>query len=210
LLLLLGPGFSHAAENLVCSANSADSADLAQTAASLSAGAIIDGQPVTMIGVADNTAIVCNRLPCEAKAGMTGVMWRQAGSQVCVSLPDKGKLNTVYGWIPASRWHGSDSRPQPLDRWVGVWQNETGKITIQQANATQLHMVGAAVWGSPDNQHLGSFELTEAPKDGVVFGDDSGCKIALRLVGDYLVAADNGYCGGMNVRFNGMYRFRHR
>jgi hypothetical protein len=207
LLLLLGPAVADAGTNPACGA---DCADIVQAVSSQSAGAVTDGQSVRLMGDADDPTINCRRLPCEAKPGLTGVLLQQADSQVYVSLPDKGKINTVEGWIPASRWRATDSSPQPLDRWVGVWQNEVGKITIQQANATQLHMTGSAIWGRPDNPHFGDFDVTEAPKDGVVLGSEGGCKIALRLLGDYLVVADNGSCGALNVRFNGMYRFRHR
>jgi hypothetical protein len=36
--------------------------------------------------------------------------------------------------------------------------------------------------------------------------EDDICKITLRLVGDFLVADDNGDCGGVNVTFDGVYR----
>ena len=35
--------------------------------------------------------------------------------------------------------------------------------------------------------------------------DESSCVVKLRRRGPYLVASDNGNCGGLNVSFNGIY-----
>ena len=43
---------------------------------------------------------------------------------------------------------------------------------------------------------------------GEFFVTDDACTVTLRLLGPYLVASDNGGCGGMNVHFTGVYR-RH-
>jgi hypothetical protein len=209
LLLLLCSGSAHADEDLVCNPNATGSATLAQAVALQSAGVITDGQPVKMSELTYGPSSSCGTF-CGAAGGVSGVMLRRVGSQVCVGLPSKGKLNTIFGWIPASRWRSNDNSPQPLERWVGVWQNQSGKITVRIANADQLHIVGAGVWVHGDNVNMGGFDVTDAPQDGVVLGEDDSCQIAMRVVGDYLVAADNGNCGGINVRFNGMYRFRHR
>jgi len=32
------------------------------------------------------------------------------------------------------------------------------------------------------------------------------CTVHAQLLGDVLIVADNSECGGMNVRFNGVYR----
>jgi hypothetical protein len=40
--------------------------------------------------------------------------------------------------------------------------------------------------------------------------EDDICKLTLRLVGDFLVADDNGECGGVNVTFDGVYRKKKR
>ncbi|WP_147293179.1 hypothetical protein [Dyella monticola] len=140
---------------------------------------------------------------------------RQVGASVCVGVPQKGKLATMFGWIPASRWHGTDSSPQPVVRWVGVWQNETAKITVQSMVDGQLDIKGHAVRDlGPDGGDVeiyGDFSITGKPKNGVVTSNDDSdpCKVSIRLLGDYLVAADNDACGGMGITFAGMYRLRH-
>ena len=37
-------------------------------------------------------------------------------------------------------------------------------------------------------------------------GDDLDCRARMRLIGPYLLVADNGQCGGLNVSFSGAYR----
>jgi hypothetical protein len=37
-------------------------------------------------------------------------------------------------------------------------------------------------------------------------GDEYDCRVRLRRLVDYLLITDNGNCGGMNVRFDGVYR----
>ncbi|MCA1633634.1 MAG: hypothetical protein LC802_07935 [Acidobacteria bacterium] len=44
------------------------------------------------------------------------------------------------------------------------------------------------------------------PAGNVLTVEEDSCRVTLRLVGDYLVASDNSECGGMNVRFDGVYR----
>ena len=44
--------------------------------------------------------------------------------------------------------------------------------------------------------------------DRARYDEDSehSCKVEFSLVGDTLIASDNGLCGGANVRFDGVYR----
>jgi len=95
----------------------------------------------------------------------------------------------------------------------GVWQHENAKITVQSQADGQLDIRGHAVrdLGLGTGEIVGDFEVTGRPLHGVLSGDgdDSGCEVAVRLLGDYLVVGDNGACGGVGVSFNGMYRLRH-
>ncbi len=49
-----------------------------------------------------------------------------------------------------------------------------------------------------------------APQGNVlrVVDEEQGCEVTLTFVGTLLVAHDNGECGGMNVRFDGVYQKR--
>jgi len=46
--------------------------------------------------------------------------------------------------------------------------------------------------------------------DGVLRsqGAPDDCRILLQRVGEFILGQDNGQCGGLNVTFNGVYRFR--
>ena len=58
--------------------------------------------------------------------------------------------------------------------------------------------------------HVGEVHAEAAPAGNVLALRDDPCALTLRLVGHYLVAADNGECGGANVRFDGVYRRKKR
>jgi hypothetical protein len=66
--------------------------------------------------------------------------------------------------------------------------------------------------------HIGNFDGKTKPRGNrLAFGDGydgsappdrndpTDCRVLLRLVGPYLVAADNQGCGGANVSFDGVY-----
>lgn len=177
------------------------------------AGSVTMGKPVLLRIAFDSPESSCVGMACYARGGVPGVEVQRKGSSVCVGVPERGKLATMFGWIPATRWQSSDSSPQPSARWVGVWQNETAKITVQSTNGGQLDIRGHAVrdLGLGTGEIFGDFETTGRPEHGIVtgVGDDSGCRVSTRLLGSYLVVADNGACGGIGVSFSGMYRLRH-
>jgi hypothetical protein len=181
--------------------------------ATWSAGAVTPGAPVLLRGAFDSPLSVCGGTPCFARGGVAGVEVRRKGSSVYVGVPEQGKLATMFGWIPATRWHQVVSSPQPARGWNGVWQNETAKVIVQSMDDGQLDIKGHAVrdLGLGTGEIFGDFEVTGKPENGIVAGggDASGCKVAVRLLGSYLVVDDNGACGGMGVSFSGMYRLRH-
>jgi hypothetical protein len=37
-------------------------------------------------------------------------------------------------------------------------------------------------------------------------GHPSGCQVSITLIGPYLVVLDNNRCGGLNVRFSGLWQ----
>lgn len=102
----------------------------------------------------------------------------------------------------------ADAHP-PLDSWAGIWANGDGRIQIQGGKG-RLVLHGNAVWhGRGDVVHTGSFEGEAVPAENHVHfvedGPDS-CTIDLTLIGGHLVANDNDHCGGMNVRFWGVWK----
>jgi hypothetical protein len=149
-------------------------------------------------------------------AGTAGVELGRSRSWVCVGVAGTRPLDVWYGWVSAERWQRDAYQETSPKAWIGVWQNEDAKIKIQSGDGTNLDIVGNALWigGAMGNAHFGDFQTSGTPQDGVIsmgVGSEPGlCQIALRVMGHFLFAADNQSCGGMNVTFNGLYRFRHR
>jgi hypothetical protein len=124
------------------------------------------------------------------------------------------------GYVEASRLKplAVDAAP-PLKAWAGLWRYGDDTIRLTAKGAT-LAVDGEAYWPSahpsvrqfPGGPNVGDLSGTAAPKrNAVTFADASdpqACSATLRLVGDVIVAADNGACGGMNVSFSGVYRRR--
>lgn len=211
-ILLMSITCAHAGEDRFCPSGDFGQGTAPTTRiATWRAGTVTTGKPSLLRVAFDSSESACGGAPCFARGGVTGVEVRQVGLSVCVGVPQKGKLATMFGWIPASRWHATDSSPQPAARWLGVWQNETAKITVQSEADGQLDINGHAIraLGMNGIEIDGDFAISGKPKNGTVTAKDNPCEVSVRLVGDYLTVADNGACGGMGVSFSGIYRLRH-
>ena len=201
----------HAEEDRFCPSGDANGAPTTSIA-NWRAGVVTQGEPVMLRVAFDGPDSSCGGAPCFAQGGATGVEVRRAGTSVCVGVPQKGKLATMFGWIPAIRWSSAGGAPQPGVLWAGVWQNEAAKITVQSIGNGQLDIKGHAIrdLGLGTGEIFGDFAIAGNPEKGIVTGSgDDACKVSVRRLGDYLVVADNGGCGGMGVSFSGMYRLRH-
>ena len=150
----------------------------------------------------------------EAKGGFTNVRFVNA----------RGRSS--WGWIETAGLRRVDPRPPAIGAWLGNWNWAEAHIEIKATRrAGRLAVHGEATWGSFDPErvkrggiNLGELEgaitvaggrITAASGD-VVLGPLSGelgdCNVRLRLLGPYLLAEDNGECGGHNVTFSGAYR----
>ena len=101
--------------------------------------------------------------------------------------------------------------------WLGHWE----KIGHDGKSRDFLDIVvrgkvvvvsGEALWFGPmpDNVHTGEIgdevlDLEEGTASFAARGEYD-CAATFRLVGKYLIADDNGHCGGVNVTFDGIYR----
>jgi hypothetical protein len=98
-----------------------------------------------------------------------------------------------------------------LGAWVGSWANGKDRIRIQVSKSSgKLDLQGEATRrGVGGVVHTGDFSGEAAPAGirlhFVEDGADS-CTVDLALIGEYLVANDNAMCGGMNVRFWGIWK----
>jgi hypothetical protein len=97
--------------------------------------------------------------------------------------------------------------------WTGEWKYATSTINFTP-NKLQgfLNVTGDSYWkGLGDNIHIGELDGKAPHKDGVVQYSDGeseyDCRATMRLATEkYLIVADNGNCGGMNVSFSGIYQ----
>lgn len=129
-----------------------------------------------------------------------------------------GKRSEFVGWLPSSQIAVGPASPAPrIADWTGRWVDNAGIGTITiEPSGEALVVAGSTTWrGGPEgeNVHLGEFGGHAQPVgDTLRISDGEGdlaCSVALRRVAEALVVTDNGQCGGMNVRFDGIYR-RHR
>ena len=151
---------------------------------------------------------------CRRKAFVVGgdevVVNRSFGDYSCAWYSPRAGRPTV-GWIKTSDlsfnnlWGDSSERT-----WLGEWKYGNNSIEFTETKlAGYLNVTGDAVWrGIGDNVHVGSLDGRYKPeKDTIEYsdGDESACRATLRLLGRYLIVADNMICGGVNVSFSGIY-----
>jgi hypothetical protein len=149
---------------------------------------------------------------CETKkyliTGDQVLVSRKYGKWVCAWYqPQKG--SETVGWLPADKLSMSEPPAQPaLANWIGLWKYDRQTLDIRRDGKTGfLKVKGYAIWeGLGANVRVGGVEAVAQPQGKELVLVEEECQVSLKLVGDYLVASDNSGCGGVNVRFNGVYR----
>lgn len=147
------------------------------------------------------------RLKSYLIAGDEVIVSRAFGDWLCAWFQPKRGGETV-GWLRAESLSVAepDSKPPPA-RWVGEWEYDIQSLKIGASGGGALRVEGQAFWrGLGDNIHTGEVAGTARPSGNELVLEDDICRVTLKLVGEYLVAHDNANCGGVNVRFDGVYR----
>ena len=133
------------------------------------------------------------------------------GAFICATLVTP-ELVEAHGWIAAARLAPVGGAGE---RWAGSWRTGSGQnIVIRPRSAGGLSITGAAVWGGADPAraaegavNTGAIAARATPHGRrLAFAEATGCAGRMWRLGPYLVVADNGRCGGMNVTFTGVYR----
>lgn len=130
----------------------------------------------------------------------------------CVWYDARGTGETV-GWIETKALEfDASSESAKVSDWIGTWSFYDNEIRVKALDGGRLHFLGEAFWrGSATNIHTGEIDY-EADMAGreAAFGEDPkdefGCRVTSRLVGRFMIVADNMNCGGANVSFSGVYR----
>jgi hypothetical protein len=121
------------------------------------------------------------------------------------------RKGSAQGWVRSAdiRLIALESNP-PLNAWIGTWIQDENHIRIQSSKVPgRLALDGEAYWyGSNHNGHVGEISGEAVPEGNKLhFVDDSDiCTVDLALIGKYMIANDNNMCGGVNVRFWGIWK----
>jgi hypothetical protein len=160
---------------------------------------------------------------CPAKPSCAGKVYVVAGDELLMSQEVNGwvcawyfsKKREYVGWIRPSEAKAEPTRTPNLADWTGDW-SASADINIERLRDGSLHVTGTALWYGLKNDageqvvHDGELDDSARPVgDRLEIGDPNeeyGCRVVFTLVNGYLLAKDNGYCGGMNVSFTDVYR----
>ena len=147
--------------------------------------------------------------PPNAPVVVTG----RAGPYACAAFVGPAPaLHVARGWLPLAGL-ARVVRGKSI-RWVGEWRAEAAQsIAIRARRRSSLSVYGIASWGADDPARVAAGQVNsgELIARGSPRGDrldlaDGDCTARMWRLGPYLVVADNGRCGGMNVSFTGVYR----
>lgn len=153
---------------------------------------------------------------CRSSAYLTPgdvvLMGRIEGTYACAAFVGS-RGETTVGWLPRAALLPSP-RTEPAD-WAGQWMGEQ-RITISPSRDGAMAVSGEATGG---RDHIGQVAGEARPQGSVLAftmgedrtlayekGDEDDCRIRLWRRGPYLLARDNGGCGGASVSFSGFYR----
>lgn len=148
-----------------------------------------------------------SKLAETVKTGNPLVVSRAEGDWTCGYLTSRKGAAQVWLRSADIRLLTFDPNP-PLTAWTGTWVQGENRIRIQNAKIPgKLSLGGEAYWhGFGDNVHDGAFAAEASPAGSHLHLEDDLCQIDLALWGKYVLASDNNMCGGMNVRFWGVWK----
>jgi hypothetical protein len=124
----------------------------------------------------------------------------------------QGKSRETVGWV-RNRELAIQASGEPASAdWAGKWKvyKDPGQIDIKRKGGAWV-VDGAAFWGSGASTNVGQLEgeLKIKGRRGHVGGamsdDADECGADLVRIGEFLIVHDNQRCGGLNVRFDGVY-----
>lgn len=155
---------------------------------------------------------------CRSKAfvlpGDLVVTGRSYKGYRCILYRDQKNVAGSAGYVPESRLQAQPAASVTQKDWLGEWRMGDDSITLR-ARGDKLSASGEAYWPSanpslkerPGGPNIGEMSGVAAPKGNQVAFIDSEdeCHVSLTLLPPFLLARDNNRCGGMNVRFSGVY-----
>lgn len=143
------------------------------------------------------------------EAGTPLAVSKSFGEFLCVFDP----RDQSAGWVPSRLVRLAEPQAVKDTDWAGVWSDGSNRVEIKKA-ADGLQVIGNAQWfgatldSGEQVVHVGDLDFTAKPDKGRLVlraPDDYDCAAELIHLGRFLIVRDNSYCGGANVRFNGVY-----
>lgn len=129
-----------------------------------------------------------------------------------------GKTHETVGWVLNRQLQFVEVNENP--DWLGKWKQYAypGYISIAR-KAEHYYVLGNTKWiggqlaDGTRAEHLGELdgelkvEKNFAYSDSTAFGsnDEYACRAEYVRLGRFLIVHDNSQCGGVNVRFDGVY-----
>lgn len=125
----------------------------------------------------------------------------------------QGKSRETVGWVRnpdlVVRAEAEASAADWLGRWKEVYKGP-GRIGIVR-NGEVVTVDGDTRWIGQNTENFGGIDGVlkidgrHARVDPAKGEEAYGCGAVMTRIGEFLVVHDNGQCGGMNVRFDGLY-----
>jgi hypothetical protein len=175
------------------------------------------GQRVQIAEVATRTAVELEECGSEkgciaspAAWGTPVLIYREQGEWTCGYFSVREGAGPAWMLSDALRIVPYDERPS-LNAWVGTWTGGENRVLIRTGSMPgTLHLVGKAEWhGNGNNTHFGDTEGDASPVGNhlhFVQNGPNGCTIDMTLLNRYILASDNGRCGALNARFQGIWK----
>jgi hypothetical protein len=175
------------------------------------------GQRVQIAEVATRAAVELEECGSEkgcvvspAAWGTPVLIYREQGSWTCGYFSGRDGAGPAWIRSDALRVVPYDTRP-PLNAWVGTWTGGEDRVLILVGSMPgTLHLVGKAEWhGQGSGAHFGDTEGGASPVGNrlhFVQNGPNSCTIDMTLLNRYILASDNGLCGALNARFQGIWK----
>jgi hypothetical protein len=125
----------------------------------------------------------------------------------------QGRKHEFVSWVPRKNVVLLPAPPlHPVRDWVGLWSDGLSTIRLSPSKeGGKLRISSSLRWdGGVDpagerRMNVGGMTGTIDLHGVKATGAEGDCQVTLARIGQYLLADDNGDCGGMNVRHTGMY-----
>jgi hypothetical protein len=136
------------------------------------------------------------------------------GAFTCIAYqsPRAKKQIWATGWLPSTALTPVAPMASPkISDWLGTWYHPGGGVEITRGDGGKLHIEGVMVVPAGRDTNNGVFKADVLPQDDIMaFADQDGygdgCHMRMQRIGPWLLAEDNGGCGGSGVTFSGLYR----